>query len=86
MINQRSFLTKREVLFLASLLFIGCAKTFLVSKDCQTYFFGSSDLILYRMLSTSGDHCKGMNIFILPVRTGITTIKKLLSRTHHEEV
>jgi hypothetical protein len=43
------------VLLSALLLFTGCTKTFLVSKDCNTYFFGSNNQTLYRMLCTSGD-------------------------------
>jgi hypothetical protein len=43
------------VLLSVSLLFFGCAKTFLVSKDCNTYFFGSNNQALYKVLCQSGD-------------------------------
>ncbi|HET6516503.1 MAG TPA: hypothetical protein VFG09_15225, partial [Thermodesulfovibrionales bacterium] len=33
----------------------GCASTFLVSKDCKTYFFGSDEEGLHRMLCDTGD-------------------------------
>lgn len=33
----------------------GCAATFLVSKDCKTYFFGSNGEGLYRLLCQTGD-------------------------------
>lgn len=48
-------LRKMPVLLSALLLFTGCTKTFLVSKDCDTYFFGSNNQTLVRMLCTSGD-------------------------------
>jgi hypothetical protein len=48
------------------LLTVGCAKTFLVSKDCNTYFFGSNNETLYKMLCTSGDLEKILNDAQLP--------------------
>jgi hypothetical protein len=50
----------------ASLLFTGCARTFLVSKDCTTYFFGSQDQTLYSMLCASGDLEAILNDAALP--------------------
>jgi hypothetical protein len=50
-----TLLRELVALISASMLFTGCAKTFLVSKDCNTYLFGSQDQTLYRMLCTSGD-------------------------------
>lgn len=44
-----------SVVVAAFLLFVGCPKTFLISKDCTTYFFGSQDQKLYTLLCTSGD-------------------------------
>lgn len=38
-----------------ALLLGGCAATFLVSKDCRTYFFGSDEEGLHRMICTTGD-------------------------------
>ncbi len=66
-------LRKLLVMISASLLFTGCAKTFLVSKDCNTYFFGSQDQTLYRMLCTSGDLEAVLTDAALPadVRTGL---------------
>ncbi len=40
---------------ITSVLAAACAKTFLVSKDCTTYYFGSQDQKLYDMLCTAGD-------------------------------
>ncbi len=62
----------RRVLLL-SLLCIACAKTFLVSKDHATYFFGSPDQTLYEMLCTSGDLQKILADAGLPedARTGL---------------
>ncbi len=50
----------------SALLITGCAKTFLVSKDCTTYFFGSQDQKLYGMLCTSGDLRKVLADTALP--------------------
>jgi hypothetical protein len=43
------------VLLTAVLLLAGCTKTFLVSRDCNTFFFGSDHPALYRTLCASGD-------------------------------
>jgi hypothetical protein len=55
MMNRKRSAGKIAVLLAMSLFFIGCAKTFLVSKDCKTYFFGGTDRTLFNMLCTSGD-------------------------------
>lgn len=44
-----------SILAAAFLFFVGCAKTFLISKDCTTYFFGSQDQKFYTLLCASGD-------------------------------
>jgi hypothetical protein len=44
----------------------GCASTFLVSKDCNTYYFGSTQEKLYNMLCSSGDLEKVLNSADLP--------------------
>jgi hypothetical protein len=68
---------KNRLLFLfavcCALLNIGCAKTFLLSKDCNTYFFGSSNETLYTMLCTSGDLEQVLNDAQLPqdVKSGL---------------
>ncbi len=52
-----------------TLFCIGCTKTFLISKDCNTYFFGSNDQTLYNMLCASGDLEKVLNDAQLPADT-----------------
>ena len=48
-------------------LFIGgCTSTFLVSKDCKTYFFGEINEGLYKMLCPSGDLKKVLDDTGLP--------------------
>lgn len=55
------------LLTLYSLLFVAaCAKTFLVSKECKTYFFGSADEGLYTLLCASGDFTKILDDSGLP--------------------
>ncbi len=66
MMNLMRWLWRTLVLALASLFFISCAKTFLVTKDCNTYFFGSPDQTLYKMLCTSGDLQKVLADFAIP--------------------
>lgn len=59
-------LPKQAVLLSALLLFTCCSKTFLVSKDCTTYFFGSQDQAFYKKLCTSGDLQKVLADAVLP--------------------
>ncbi len=54
------------LLIITSVLAAGCAKTFLVSKDCTTYYFGSQDQKLYDMLCTAGDLQKVLSDSGLP--------------------
>jgi hypothetical protein len=57
----------------AVLFSIGCAKTFLLSKDCNTYFFGSNNETLHQMLCTAGDLEKVLSDSQLPqdVKAGL---------------
>lgn len=43
------------VLCLTALLIMGCGSTFLISKDCKTYYFGEVNGTTYEMLCLSGD-------------------------------
>ncbi len=50
-----------------------CASTFLVSKDCKTYYFGSTEEGLYKMLCTTGDLMRVLDDGALPpeMRAGL---------------
>jgi hypothetical protein len=50
----------------AALVLGGCASTFLVSKDCRTYYFGSPEEGPYKMLCASGDLKKVLDDSALP--------------------
>ncbi len=50
----------------AVLILGGCASTFLVSKDCRTYYFGSPEEGPYKMLCASGDFRKILDDSALP--------------------
>jgi hypothetical protein len=50
----------------AVLILGGCASTFLVSKDCKTYYFGSPEEGPYKMLCASGDFRKILDDSALP--------------------
>ena len=50
----------------AMLLTSGCATTFLVSKDCYTYYFGSTQEELHRILCGTGDLQKILDDSKLP--------------------
>lgn len=59
----------RVIIFLAVsavLILGGCASTFLVSKDCRTYYFGSPEEGPYKMLCASGDFRKILDDSALP--------------------
>lgn len=47
----------------------GCAATFLVSDECESYFFGSADEGLYKMICASGDLKKVLVDTALPQAT-----------------
>ncbi len=51
----------------------GCATTFLLSKDCNTYFFGDTDETMHKMLCASGEFVKILNDAGLPqeIKTGL---------------
>ncbi|HSB52492.1 MAG TPA: hypothetical protein VLD40_07515, partial [Dissulfurispiraceae bacterium] len=42
------------MLCLLAVMSAGCASTFLISKDCKTYFFGEVNETTYKMLCLSG--------------------------------
>lgn len=67
--NRRLLFGTMLVLFSASLICIGCAKTFLLSKDCKTYYFGDANETLYKMLCPSGDLQKVLTDSGLPEDT-----------------
>jgi hypothetical protein len=50
----------------AALVLGSCASTFLVSKDCMTYYFGSPEEGPYKMLCASGDLKKVLDDSTLP--------------------
>src|SRR5512136_20359 len=50
----------------AALALGACASTFLVSKDCRTYYFGSPEDGPYKMLCASGDLKKVLDDSALP--------------------
>ncbi len=50
----------------AGLLLGGCTSTFLISKDCKTYFFGNREEGPYKMLCASGDFKKILDGAALP--------------------
>lgn len=50
----------------AALVLGACASTFLVSKDCRTYYFGSPEEGPYKMLCASGDFKKVLDDSTLP--------------------
>jgi hypothetical protein len=47
----------------------GCVPTFLISKDCKTYFFGEVNETKYKMLCPSGDFERVLNSTTLPRET-----------------
>jgi hypothetical protein len=51
----------------------GCATTFLISKDCNTHFFGDADETMHKMLCSSGEFEKILNDAGLPqeIKTGL---------------
>ncbi len=51
---------------LGSVLLAGCARTFLISKDCTTYYLGSQEQKLHDVLCASGDFPKILNDSGLP--------------------
>ncbi len=57
----------------ATAIICGCASTFLISKDCKTYYFGSTEEELYKMLCTTGDLMKILDDspLSLEMRSGI---------------
>ena len=51
MSNVRTFIVTTLLLLLAA----GCTSNFLITKDGKSYFFGSRDDAIYKMLCESGD-------------------------------
>ena len=49
--NMRTFIVITLLLLLAA----GCTSNFLITKDGKSYFFGSRDDAIYKMLCESGD-------------------------------
>ncbi len=66
-----SVMQKVVVLFFSCAVMVagGCTSTFLVGKDCRSYFFGSNDEGLYRMLCESGDFRRVLEGTALPQET-----------------
>lgn len=59
---------KISYIFLISfLLLAGCSPTFLISRGCKSYFFGSGGDSLYKMVCSSGDLKKILEDTNLPV-------------------
>lgn len=52
---RSAYIAASAVAIISAFLIGGCAGTFLVSKDCKSYFFGSGEEGLYRMLCETGD-------------------------------
>ena len=49
--NMRAYVVTTLLLLLAA----GCTSNFLITKDGKSYFFGSRDDAIYKMLCESGD-------------------------------
>ncbi|MGE5238809.1 MAG: hypothetical protein ACM3ON_08410 [Chloroflexota bacterium] len=71
---------------LLALLIAGCASTFLISKDCKTYFFGEANDTTYKMLCLSGDIARVLEGTALPPETKVAIYRSTCADRSKGEV